>query len=219
MALKDYPDVERVFFQPGEVIIKAGEPIECVYQLVQGTVYRVVVSQAGNENIMSRKTEGGSTGASLLGVLSLFAERAKYGSGNEFVAQTACVCYRVPKERCLAYLREHVDVMEEVLRMAMGEYRQLADKFYARCEKSVPAQLCEFLLDVSIDTPQGRLLPKKHTNIEIAKFLSVHRVTVSNMLRALKEQDCVARTSEGLLLKNPALLRAYANHEKVLEYK
>lgn len=217
MVLRDYPGVERVFFKAGEVLIKAGEPVEYVYQLVHGLVYRVVVSEAGNETIMSRKTEH-TIGGALIGVLLLFSKQAGEVSTNEFVAQTDCVCYRVPKAVCLQYLRSHVDVMEEVLRMAMDEYRQLADKYYARCEKSVPAQLCGFLLNYSVETAQGRVLLKKHTNVEIAKSLSIHRVTVSNMLRALKDQGCVERTPEGLALTNISLLKAFAANEQTLNY-
>lgn len=57
------------------------------------------------------------------------------------------------------------------------------------------------------------------TNIEIAKFLTVHKVTVSRILRALKEQGCVERTERGLLLRDISALEAYAYDNKELDYK
>ena len=47
----------------------------------------------------------------------------------------------------------------------------------------------------------------------------MHKVTVARVLRALKEQGCVERTNQGLLLKNVPLLTAYVQGDKVLEYK
>lgn len=63
-----------------------------------------------------------------------------------------------------------------------------------------------------------RLLSKQYTNIEIAKFLSVHRVTVTNMLRTLKEEGCVERTPQGLVLTNLSALEAYRDRQKTLNY-
>ena len=86
-------------------------------------------------------------------------------------------------------------------------------------ESSVSVQLCKFLLEYSRDSEAGRVLSKKYSNIEISKFLSMHKVTVARVLRALKEQGCVERTNQGLLLKNVPLLTAFAQGDKVLEYK
>ena len=59
----------------------------------------------------------------------------------------------------------------------------------------------------------------KITNVEMAKFLSVHKVTVARILRALKEEQMIMRTADGLLLLEPEKLRQYAENQIELKYK
>ena len=42
---------------------------------------------------------------------------------------------------------------------------------------------------------------------------------MAKIIRRLKENGCVERTEQGLLLKNISLLRAYADVQKTLEYR
>lgn len=218
MPFRDLPGVTQCRFKRGEVLIAAGEPAEYVYYLQSGVVYRELLTDAGHESIMSLKTSN-SVAASLVGILTLYRRRNPGISNYDFIAHTNCVCYRIPKDVCMEYLRNHSELLEEVLYIALDEYTRLMDLTLMKWESSVSVQLCKFLLEYSRDSEAGRVLSKKYSNIEISKFLSMHKVTVARVLRALKEQGCVERTNQGLLLKNVPLLTAFAQGDKVLEYK
>ena len=218
MPFRDLPGVTKCHFKPGDCLIAAGERVDYIYYLQKGVVYRELLTDKGYESILSRKV-GDSTVSSLIGILPWYRRHDVGISTNDFVAKTNCVCYRIPKDVCIEYLQQHHELLEELVRIAMEEYMRLMDLFQAKREGDVSSRLCRFLLKSSRDTEQGKILPKKYTNVEIAKFLSVHKVTVARILRALKEENCVVRTAEGLLLSDEAELEAYACQQKILEYK
>ena len=216
MPFRELPGAERCYFQPDERLIHAGDPLDAVYYLVSGVVYRVVLTENGDESILSRKI--GSEGvSSLIGILTAFST-PPYRSIHDFIAHTDCVCYKIPIDVCLAYLQQQPDLLVDLLRESVNDYTHLSKKYWAKKEKNAPAELCAFLLENSREVEGRRLLSKQYTNIEIAKFLSVHRVTVTNMLRALKEEGCVERTPQGLVLTNLSALEAYRDRQKTLTY-
>lgn len=88
-----------------------------------------------------------------------------------------------------------------------------------KSEGSTSSLLCELILRNAEVRDGGAFLPKKYTNVEMAKFLSVHKVTVARILRVLKEEGCVARTKNGLQILDKAALWAYVDGEKELVYR
>lgn len=215
MPFRHLPGVSERHFRRGKIMIHAGEEVECVYYLIKGTVYREVVTASGNESILSTKA-GDNFVKSLVGVLMFYRPGP---STSDFIARTNCVCYRVPKDVCMRYLKEHPDLLEDVVRLAMAEYIRMFELFQMKSEGSTSSLLCELILRNAEARDGGFFLPKKYTNVEMAKFLSVHKVTVARILRVLKEEGCVARTKNGLQILDEAALWAYADGEKELVYR
>lgn len=218
MPFRDLPGVIQCRFKRGDYLIRAGESVEYVYYLLRGTVYRESVTDAGHETILNRKSSGNIM-QSLIGVLTLYRRKHAAIAKDDYIAYTNCVCYRIPKDVCMEYLRQHPELLEELCRMALDGGARMEELFHCRQEGSTASRLCNLLLERSQETEEGLIVPKKCTNVEIAKFLSVHKVTVAVILRALKEQEAVVRTPQGLLLKNTQLLQQYANQELQLNYK
>lgn len=217
--IRNLPGAELCYFQPGEYLIESGAPLRYIYYLQSGLVYREIVTASGNEDFLSRR-QGDGDAASVVGLLAMYHVDSEGIVQSGFVAQTECVCWRVPVEECKRYMRAHPELLECALALAMQEFGQLSNRFMARREKNAAAHLCNVLLNYSRKTEDGRIiLAKKFTNVEISKFVSVHKVTVANMLRALKAQGCVERTPEGLWLKNIPLLKEYATGQRSLDYK
>lgn len=216
---RNLPGAELCYFQPGDYLIESGTPLRYVYYLQSGLVYREVVTASGNENFLNRRIDDDDAD-SIVGLLAAYNEENQGISQSGFVAQTECVCWRIPVEECKRYMRAHPELLERAIQLAMHEFTQLSNRFMARREKNAAAHLCNVLLNYSRKAEDGRvLLSKKFTNVEISKFVSVHKVTVANMIRALKEQDCVERTSEGLWLKDIPRLKEYATGQRTLDYK
>lgn len=209
------PGVSECHFRKGDVLIYAGQEVDCVYYLKKGVIYREIITASGNESILSTKA-GDRLVESLVGVLIFYHPGP---STSNFIAHTNCICYRIPKKVCMDYLLEHPKLLEDVVRLSMEEYVRLYELFQVKQEGSAAGQLCKFLLEHSEETKEGRLLPKNYTNVTMAKFLSVHKVTVARIIRVLKEEGTVARTKEGLLLLSPDKLNAYAESEKTIGYR
>jgi len=218
MPFRDLPGVTQCRFKRGDYLIRDGESVDYLYYLLRGTVYREAVTDAGRERILSSKASGNIV-ESLVGILILYRRPEEGISHNDFIAHTNCNCYRIPKDVCINYLRRHPELLEDVVRTAMDEYIRLMTLFQAKEDGCVAGKLCALLLERGRQTEQGLLVSKKVTNVEISKFLSVHKVTVARILRALKEEGAVERTADGLLLTNIEKLQRYAEHQIELKYK
>ncbi len=218
MPFRDLPGVTQCRFQQGEYLISVGEQIDHVYYLVKGIVHREFLTVSGYESILSIKT-GGSVVGALVGILLFYWPQNKGISDYNFIARTNCICYRVPKDVCMEYLRQHPDLLEDVVRTSMEEYARLLDLFQTKREGAAASRLCGFLLERSRDTEHGRILSKKYTNVEISKFLSVHKVTIARILGVLKEEGCIIRTVQGLQLLDIPTLEKYAYQHKPLNYQ
>lgn len=219
MPFSKIPGVTTCYFKKGEYLIRAGEAMEYVYYLKKGSVEREMVTASGRESILSNKSSNGII-HSLVGILILYRKDREGIARNDFIAKTDCVCYKVPAQACKDYLRQHPELLEETLAMAMEEYAAMETRFMAKHEKNAAAQLCQFLLNHATCSceEEPSVLSKKYTNVEISKYLSIHAVTVARILRALKEEGVVNRTEHGLMILDRVALAEYANEERLLQY-
>lgn len=193
--------------------------MDAVYYLIKGTVYRELINDKGHESILSRKNNADVADA-LVGVLSLYNPTHGAFSRYNFIAHTDCTCYRIPGEVCKAYLRSNPELLERVIQHSMREYNQILNLFQTHKEGMASAKLCALLLERAKETEDGlRIVPRKCTNVELSKLLSVHKVTVSRMIRALREEGVVERATEGLVLLQPERLKRYAENKEVLIYE
>lgn len=216
MPFRYLPGAKQCYFQPGESLIRFGEELEYVYYLESGEVYCNALTKEGHAFIFSRKV-GGQGVSSLIGILTAYSD-PPFCSIHEIIAHTECMCYQIPRKVCIAYLHRHPELLESLLLRSVNDYTNLSKKYWVNKEKNAPSALCTFLLENSQEVGGKRVLPKQYTNVKIANFLSVHRVTVNNMLRTLKEEGCVERTSQGLVLNNLSLLNEYSARKRKLNY-
>lgn len=88
------PGVSECHFRKGDVLIYAGQEVDCVYYLKKGVIYREIITASGNESILSTKA-GDRLVESLVGVLIFYRPGP---STSNFIAHTNCICYRIPKK-------------------------------------------------------------------------------------------------------------------------
>ncbi len=157
----------------------------------------------------------------LIGILAAYNNNNNNISTSDFVARTDCVCYRIPTETCKEYLKKHPDLLEEILYHAMDEYHNLLKLFEMRRDGSAGARLCSLLLERANWNEEEQVLAvsKKCTNVEISKLLGIHKVTVSRMLRTLKDDKAVERRPIGMVILDSDRLKQYADNEIELDYE
>lgn len=216
MNFKDLPNLEPCFFKKGEILIHDGDKVDHVYYLRKGTVYREIITDTGVESILSCK-EGGGLTDSIIGILLLYGNEAPYVSGNNFVAGTDCYCLRIPVNVIKEYLHARPELLEELVGTAVHECGYLMNLYLGKSEVPAPAALCTWMLERLEKRKDGNYLPNYHHD-DIAKFLNLHKVTVSRIFSALRREGVLAKTDHGLRVCDLERLRAYADNRRHLRY-
>ncbi|MEE0434565.1 MAG: Crp/Fnr family transcriptional regulator [Peptococcaceae bacterium] len=216
MNFKDLPNLEPCFFKKGSVLIQDGDRVDYVYYLRKGTVYREIVTDTGVESILSCK-EGGGLTDSIIGILLLYGHEAPYISGNNFVAGTDCYCLRIPVDVIKGYLHTRPELLEELVGTAIHECGYLMNLYLGKSEAPAPAALCTWMLERLEKRVDGQYLPSYHHD-DIAKFLNLHKVTVSRIFSALRREGVLEKTDHGLRVRDMSRLRDYADNRRHLRY-
>ena len=102
--------------------------------------------------------------------------------------------------------------------MSIALFDELEMRLNNKRDLRAPQLVSEFLLTHGEAEPEGLLLPKKFNNVEIAKHLSMHSVTVSRIMSALKREGVVVRTAEGWLLRDTEALHEYLDGTRKMKY-
>lgn len=217
MPFRHLDGVEVCRFQAGEYLLRRGEPMPYVYYLKKGAVKREVLTSQGSSLIITIKESGGIT-SSIVGLLEIFDKRFNGYCSDDFIAEKACICYRIPVLVCKAYLRTQPMLLEEALVMCIGQFDLLEAAYSKKKDMSAVDFVCEFLLSHDESGEEGLLVPKKYTNVEIGKYLGIHSVTVSRIINCLRQDGCVMRTPLGLRILDEGGIRAYLSGEKKMKY-
>lgn len=217
MLFQGLPGVSVCRFRKGEYLMWRGEAMPYVYYLKKGEVKREVLSPYGSEMINTVKF-GGQITASIIGLLTIYDSGFDGTCRDDFIAVTDCVCLRVPVEVCMQYLGEHPELLADALTMSIALYDELEMRLNNKRDLRAPQLVSEFLLTHGEAEPEGLLLPKKFNNVEIAKHLSMHSVTVSRILNAMKREGVVERRAEGWLVCDCAALEEYLDGTRKIKY-
>lgn len=217
MKFKELPGIEPCFFKKGDILIHDGDRVDYVYYLRKGTVYREIVTAKGVESILSCK-EGGGLTDSIIGILLLYGAQPPYISHNNFVAGTDCYCLRIPVASIKRYLHSDADLLEELVATALHECNYLMSLYLGKSELPAPAAICGWILEHAYSGADGHQYLKHYSHNEIAKFLNLHKVTVSRIFGVLRKEGILEKAPQGLRLCDPKRLRAYAANEIHMKY-
>ena len=216
MDLLKQLDVTRCEFKKGDYIIRQGEEVEFLYLLVKGTCHRATISEKGDEIIFGVKKPSDNLIQSLVGVLVLYTNGI---SANNFIADSNCDCYRIPKQTFLDYVQDKTDLLNQLIYLAMSEFRELASTFQARQEGKVANRLCELLLKNAYKNQGKFVVSKEYSNLnKVSRFLGIHRVTVAKVIKALKEERVIIKEENGIVILDEEKLISYAKAEKNIAY-
>ena len=69
-----------------------------------------------------------------------------------------------------------------------------------------------------VKAEDGNYYLKSYNNNEIAKFLNMHKVTVSRIFIALRHEGILEKVSKGHRIVDMARVRAIANNEEQIKY-
>lgn len=202
-------------FDKGDTIIRQGTPARRVLYLERGKVLRSAVTLKGDEILYDERQADGSAQC-LLGALTLYTANKVHETS--FTAKTPCLC-RVIDNRCfIDFLTRNPQVLHELMFMAMDRYSFLDANFQAKQKGMAPARVAAWFLEHS--HPEGTSLwYDTDLNIsEIARYLGMHRVTVSKIVLGLTDEGCLRQHDIGIELIDETALQAIADGVSPLKY-
>lgn len=208
------PNAVECFFKKGDVIIEQGEKIQYVYYLAEGLIYRTIISETGDETIYDTKL-GDNCLRSALGILYLFNDGLSY---TNFIAKADCRCYKISKKVIMDAISQNAEILYQLVEIAMDFYNNATVLLQKYQQKQTVNRLCQFLLDQA-DRSNGKLAVRKAcTNAEISRFLGVHQVTASRIIKCLKDEGIIVRCANGLTILNEELLKEYSAGKRKMRY-
>lgn len=214
MEFLQHPNVVYHVFEKDEVIFRQGDKLSYLYYLEKGCVHRTFFSDKGDKIIYNIKS-GGQAFESLIGVLALYAPDSI--SPSDFIAMSKCTGYMVPSEVFREYALSKPELLEELLRDAVAHSRNMTERFQARQGKKVANKLCEIMWNNMEQTLTGMFTIKGIKNIELAGILGVHPVTISRIIKSLREEGILEKWPGGWVVQDTKALKKYADG-KHLDY-
>ena len=215
MPFRHIPGAVRCELKKGDIIIDEDELVTHVYYLTSGTVKRMAVDEDGTKNVLEIKTAVGSV-SSIIGIYILYT--SSRCSQLVFQAKTDCVCYKIECEKYLKWVHDQPDILEETIKFLMLEFEILSYAFKGSSKKTTAKQVCKYLLDNVETDGQRYYIPKKYTTHDIACILGIHKMTLSKILRALREEMVIESNNREMVVLDYPKLQKYANEES-LQYK
>lgn len=204
----------EVYLKKGDTISLQDTPVENVHYLKKGIVQSTSVSETGEIIISEERTENQGID-SAINIVCLF--NGGTCTAN-FVAKTECICYRIPKEAVIEAVRKDSDTLFQLVENAARKYNRTLSMLLNGQTKDAVCRLCEFLL-AKVECKEDILcVPKRYTNAEISRFLGVHQVTASRIIKALKDEKVLCREKGCLIILDERKLRQYAEGKMKLIY-
>lgn len=134
------------------------------------------------------------------------------------VAKTDCVVYKMKGSVFHQLMKEDLAFCNLMYDVLTENYLNIFQRYMQMEEASVPARICTLLLDYSVLQDGKYMLPHFFTYTEIANYLSIHPVTVSRVMIALKERGWILRHGQNVVIHDQAHLSSVARKEIILKY-
>lgn len=202
------PEVIECTYQKGAYIFRQGEEVEFVYYLVTGTACRTSLSQEGEEIIYTYWK-----GHEFLGAFPLINNHIY--TENNIIAKTICQGYKIPKDIFLEFIDENPKALKQLLIRAIHEMNSIVDNGLYMRQGKMGNRVCQILLDWAEERDGVYRIDKVVSYVELSKFLGVHPVTISRIVKQLKREKVIDSTKQGVIVLDPDRLRRYSLGEKI----
>lgn len=134
------------------------------------------------------------------------------------VAKTDCIVYRIDSEKIKTLMKTDLVFTNLLFETLSQNYLNIFHRFLQMEEESVPVRVCMFLLDYAYEEQGVTLLPRFFTFSEISEYLNIHLVTLSRVMRSLKNLGCVKKEDHHLVILRADMLKQIVEKEIELYY-
>ncbi len=194
-------------FKKNNYIIHQGSSVDFIYFLFSGACLRNAIGLDGKEFFYDIRKANNSA-ESLLGALTIYSPNQVHSTN--FIALKTCICYVVSKKEFICFLEEYPDILYNFLYLAMDRYRKLDKKFRAKQKGQASQGIYNYLIDNLSQKDTGVYCINDFNISEIARFINVHRMTVTRVIDSLENKGIVKRVNNSLIIQNPDYLYQYS---------
>ncbi len=184
-------------FKKGEHILPIGETIDHLYYLKQGKAGRLITAANGAEKYIKVVCDQG-----IIGEVLFFQNRVNY---NSFIAIEDCNCYLFDKQTVEQVLLKDTQFVQQLIQWFCQRMTALNGQVTDSLIKSPYYRICKFLLEYvqefgTLDENGRPIYEGKLSHYDIAKYLGINRVSVTNVLKQLQEEGIIHKDRQLLIL-------------------
>lgn len=190
--------VQRKYFQPGDVVMRKGDPGDAMYVIMRGQVRIVLPSNDGGEALVATMDEG-----DFFGELSLIDGEPRSATIIATEPTETMVVYR---EGFQDFLRASPEIAIEMLQALSRRLRQ-SDEFIADAAfLDVPGRLAKKLLELAErygkTGPSGISIGLRVTQRDLAAMIGATRESVNKHLQSFRAQGMIGFERRRLLIRD-----------------
>lgn len=182
-------------FKEGDYISRQGEKSETIYYLKRGKTKVVMVTPEGKEKILWYTIAG-----NLINDVNFFHQLP---SNASIIASEDCEMYAFQRVMFRKLLIDHPQLSEDILKSMAKRIRVLVHQLDTISFLKPITQICRFLYSFSEkygeEVGQEIHIQLDITHAEIASINSLHRVTVSKVLKKLETEGIIHYNNNGII--------------------
>jgi CRP/FNR family transcriptional regulator len=180
-------------FRNGDYILRQGEKAESISYISKGRIQVVMVTPDGKE-----KTLWYTIAGNIINDVGYFHQHL---SNASIIANGECEMYEFTKETVNKLMHKYPEFSEELLVSMAKRIRVLVHQLDVLSFSKPISQICRFLYAFSEKygnkTGEETHIQLDITHSEIASMSSLHRVTVSKILKKLESENILHYESKG----------------------
>lgn len=134
------------------------------------------------------------------------------------MAKTECLVYKIPADCFVTYMENNLGFSNYLNQLLAQNYSMALAHLKQVQEESSVIIICRFLLQMSQDTAEGKVVPKIFTYKEIATYFGIHEVTVARIIGQFKQAGYVERIQVGLKIINKEALQEIVLNRTAFKY-
>lgn len=195
---------KKKYFKKGEQILSIGEHVQYLYYLKAGRAGRLITAVNGAEKYIKVVCD-----RSIVGEVVFFRQTVNNG---QFVAIEDCECYLFDKETVYKILLKDEQVIGELIQWFCNRMTSLNAQVTESLVKNPHYRICKFLYDYvkkfgRIDEMGRYVYEGKLSHYDIAKFLGINRVSVTNVVKELQESGIIQKERARLIILNTEYMK------------
>ena len=194
----------KKLYKKGEQIFPIGKKITHLYYLKSGKVGRLVTAANGAEKYIKVVCD-----ESIIGEVIFFKQTDN--SGGQFVAIENCECYLFDEETVYKTLLKDEQIIRDLIQWFCNRMSALNYQVTDSLVKDPYYRICKFIYDYVLEfgtrnTAGQYEFNGKLSHYDIAKYLGMNRVSVTNVMKELQEEGIILKERNRLVVLNMAYL-------------